>query len=312
MNKKQEELIEPIAPTISEKEKRAIQTYKCPECDAEFNLQSLRIHYSKLHKKTSRELAAILFHNGIQPTCKCGCGGEVYFFSLIVGFGSYVKGHHVREYEKNPWNKKLGINAKKKSNETKMKLYKEGKFKFFDGKEPWNKGKVKATDPEYAAKITFTDTEEFKEKQRAIIFKNKKNGKMISPKGEKSYVWKGGISPLNNVCRSSPRLYKEWTYPILKNNNFKCSGCNIADGKLEVHHDKETFSSILRKIAKENGWLEKHFLNEKLNNPDKETLELKEKISNLIVDYHVFNNVSGIPLCFQCHEKLHKSYNIKK
>ena len=312
MSKKQKNVINSVAPTISKKEKKAIKTYKCPECDVEFNLQSLRIHYSKLHKKTSRELATILFYNGIEPTCKCGCGGEVYFFSLIVGFGSYIKGHHVKEYEKNPWNKTLGVKAKKRSNETKLKLYKEGKFKFFNGKEPWNKGKEKATDPEYAAKITFTDTEEFKEKQRTTIIKNQKNGKMKSLKGDKSPGWKGGISSLNNVCRSNQRLYKEWIYPILKNDNFKCRGCNVANAKLEVHHDKETFSSILRKIAKENGWLEKHFLNEKLFYPDKETLELKEKISNLIVDYHVSNNVSGISLCFQCHEKIHKSYNIKK
>jgi hypothetical protein len=106
-------------------------------------------------------------------------------------------------------------------------------------------------------------------------------------------------------------LYKQWIYPCLVENEFKCKACGVQDGKLEVHHDKEKFSTILRKIAKEQGWLEKHYLNTNLENPDQETLKLKEKISRLVVEYHVANNVSGIPLCETCHMARHSSYNVK-
>lgn len=297
---------------LSEEEKKKNKTYKCPECEVCFNLDSLRIHYSKSHKKTSSELCVKLFYNGIEPTCKCGCGGKVYYFGLTIGFGSYVKGHHVREYDKNPWNKEKGIEARRKSNETQMRLCKEGKIKLFGGKEPWNKGKVKATDPDYAARIKFTDTEEFKRKSSEIGKRNWKENKIPVLKGEKSYVWKGGVSSLSKICRASNLLYKKWIYPKLKENNFSCLECGVADSNLEVHHDKEKFSEILRKIAKEEGWLEKHFLSVRLENPDKETLDLKEKIADIVAEYHIQNNVSGIPLCQKCHEKQHKNYNIKK
>jgi len=296
---------------LTEKEKRKNKTYNCPECNVQFNLNSLRIHYTKTHNKSSKQLCTILFYDNIVPTCKCGCGGEVYFFGLMQGFGSYVKGHHVREYDKNPWNKENGTEAKKKSKETKKKLYEEGKFKYFDGKEPWNKGKRKALDPEYAARITFTDTVEFKQNQAKIIKKNMQDGKIVFRKGENSSLWKGGISPLNSYCRSSSDLYKKWIYPCLVKDEFKCQHCGISDSELEVHHDGETFSSILRKIATAEGWMEKHFLNERLQNPDQETLDLKNKIRDLVIKYHVENNVSGISLCQGCHENLHENYNLK-
>jgi hypothetical protein len=93
---------------------------------------------------------------------------------------------------------------------------------------------------------------------------------------------------------------------------FKCQDCGISNGQLQVHHDRETFSSILRKIATTEGWMEKHFLNERLQNPDQETLDLKNKIRDLVVKYHIENNVSGISLCLGCHEKLHENYNVRK
>jgi hypothetical protein len=74
--------IEDYSLELSEKEKKKNKTYKCPECEVCFNLDSLRIHYSKLHKKPSSELCAKLFYGGIEPTCKCGCGGKVYYFGL--------------------------------------------------------------------------------------------------------------------------------------------------------------------------------------------------------------------------------------
>jgi hypothetical protein len=300
---------EPIV--LTEKENRKNKTYNCPDCSVQFNLNSLRIHYTKAHSKSSKRLCAILFYNGTEPTCKCGCGGEVYFFGLMDGFGSYVKGHHVREYDKNPWNKTNGVEAKKKSKETKKKLFEEGKFKYFDGKAPWNKGKRKALDPEYAARIKFTDTIEFKQNQAKTIKKNMQDGKILPRKGEDSSLWRGGVSSLNSYSRASHELYQKWVYPCLVKDEFKCQYCGVSNGQLEVHHDGETFSSILRKIAKAEGWLEKHFLNERLENPDQETLDLKNKIRDLVTKYHVENNVSGISLCKECHENLHENYNIK-
>ena len=55
-------------------------------------------------------------------------------------------------------------------------------------------------------------------------------------KGEKCYLWKGGISPMNNQIRSSLR-YKFWEDSIKNIDNWKCKKCGkIEINKLVAHH----------------------------------------------------------------------------
>jgi hypothetical protein len=82
---------------------------KCPSCDyTNDNLNSLSIHYRKNHKGTAKQLCIELFHGGIEPTCACGCGTQVKFRAIEMGFSEYALGHQPRV--KNIW----GHNAEAK------------------------------------------------------------------------------------------------------------------------------------------------------------------------------------------------------
>lgn len=49
-------------------------------------------------------------------------------------------------------------------------------------------------------------------------------------KGEKSYNWKGGVSPVNNLVRAS-KEYKLWRESVFKRDNWTCVLCNATSGK---------------------------------------------------------------------------------
>jgi len=123
------------------------------------------------------------------------------------------------------------------------------------------------------------------------------SGKIPNLSGENHSQWKGGISPINNMARADRRLYTEWKYPILKRDNFQCVKCKSTD-ELQVHHNVETMSEIVRKIVPSD-------LSEDI------TFEEKSNWSDKIVSYHIDNNVSGETLCIKCHYELHPSLNFK-
>ena len=49
--------------------------------------------------------------------------------------------------------------------------------------------------------------------------------------------WKGGISKINHIIRTSDK-YKEWRLSVFNRDNFTCQGCEQVGGYLEVHHIK--------------------------------------------------------------------------
>ena len=57
-------------------------------------------------------------------------------------------------------------------------------------------------------------------------------GEMV---GEKSYSWKGGITPQSRRERNSDR-YKEWRTTVLRRDNYTCQLCGIRGGKLQADH----------------------------------------------------------------------------
>ena len=116
------------------------------------------------------------------------------------------------------------------------------------------------------------------------------------------------ISSLNHFCHANRRLYNDWKYPKMVAAGFKCSVCSTA-GKVEVHHDKETFSSILRRVAEQFGWQEKLTTTfDGTSTP--ELLSMKDAISDAVAEYHIQNNVSGIVLCHKCHNAEHGKYGL--
>lgn len=56
-------------------------------------------------------------------------------------------------------------------------------------------------------------------------------------KGAKNHLWKGGISPLNKVIRSSFE-YKQWRKSVFKRDNHTCQECGVKGGYLNADHIK--------------------------------------------------------------------------
>ena len=283
-------------------------SFKCPYCEESFiKITKINAHVKRVHKKTSKDLYLELHCNNVEPMCKCGCKNPVKFLGIIRGFREYRKGHVARV--KNNWghNKK----ALEKSQEKRRQMHKDGEITI------WNKGLSKETDERVAINgirggITIRSNKEELKRRSERMSKNRKNGILKTFRGPESPVWKGGISPLNNLCRSNKKFYNEWTFIKLKDSNFECQECGSNQSKdkkvkLQVHHDKETFAEILNKVAANNNWIGHTAVKLEANNH--ETLELKTKISNEVAKYHSENNVSGIVLCENCHKKKHANMN---
>ena len=54
-------------------------------------------------------------------------------------------------------------------------------------------------------------------------------------RGEKSYQWKNGITPINEKIRKSLEI-KLWRKANMERDNFNCQKCKIKGGKLHIHH----------------------------------------------------------------------------
>jgi hypothetical protein len=229
---------------------------------------------------------------GVWPTCKCGCGRKVSWSHELKGFTTYVKGHYSRVH--NNW----GHNpeAVRKSAETRRKQFVSGE------RTVWNIGLTKDTDKRVAnngKRVSKTFTEDRKDRYAEIMRENRLDGTVPTLYGKDASRWKGGVSSVNQIARASTVLYKEWKLPILERDGFKCTQCpNTTD--LHVHHDKETFSDIIKKV---------------MTIDDLEHLEefdRKKEVADRVVDYHIKNNVSGVTLCCDCHGALHPTLNFRQ
>jgi len=287
-------------------------TYKCEDCDREFEgIIYFVKHRNKVHDISVEETYLRYKVNGIRPTCKCGCGSNTKFIGCVLGYNEYVRGHAARINNNWGHNNKARI----KSLETRKQMIEDGEYKPFFLKETgehWGKGLTKETDQRIANMVNSINNNPVELVKRSERMKrNRLNGVVPTLSREKHSQWKGGISALSNVC-SSNKLFDEWKYPKLKESGFSCSKCGNnfykdKSVKLEVHHDKELFSDIVRKIAKQNNWTEKYSVSLKEN--AKELFELKQKISDEVAEYHIVNNVSGVVLCKSCHQGEHDCHN---
>jgi hypothetical protein len=275
----------------------------------EFNkLISLSLHYRSSHKRTAKELYVALNCNGVEPTCKCGCGSSVKYLGITDGFREYVHGHASKVHNNWGHNKHVLL----KGQATRKTMLKEGTWKPFVSNETgehWSKGLTKETD-ERIAKMSISvrnnQDEVTRRSERMRI--NRKSGIVPTLKKEMHPKWRGGISPLNAYCRANHRLYTQWKYPKLLESAFKCSLCNKTSNSLEVHHDVESMSSIIRRHAKINGW--DQFYNSAISESNPRLIELKEQISNAVADDHISNQISGLVLCTTCHKSQHNKHNL--
>jgi hypothetical protein len=280
--------------------------YTCPHCKQyqTTSLDSLGRHVGRSHKNqfTRQQLYEVLFLNGTTPTCKCGCGEPVKFLTIELGFREYKVGH-ISRINNNYQTEKSVTNSKN----TIKKLNQEGKWNQLQ--KDWSKGLTKETDQRVKnmADSINSNSEEIRKRSERFS-KLRLDGTVQTLYGPEHSQWKGGVSTLSNLCRSYTRFYKEWKYPRLVEAGFKCSECPNTK-PLEVHHDKETFSEILRSIAKKLNW-EESFTTSTVSTEEIE--KLKQQIKDAVVDYHVNNNISGKVLCYECHLKQHDRYNFSK
>ncbi len=140
-------------------------------------------------------------------------------------------------------------------------------------------GRFRGTNsPNYGRKASL----EAKEKMRIASIKRRARPPVI--RGEKHWLWKGGISPLFNVIRGSLK-YRQWRCDVFTRDNFTCLHCgDNRGGNLEADHIKP-FIAIIRhnEITK---W------------------EQAEKCEEL------WNINNGQTLCENCHKKT-KTYGTK-
>jgi len=160
---------------------------------------------------------------------------------------------------------------------------------FKEGQIPWNKGipmnkktKLKLSNLLKGRKLS-------KEHKRKIglngfhygmlgkkMSKETKEKMSIVHRGEKSHLWKGGITKLYARIRGSFK-YRQWVSDIFTRDNFTCQKCSQRGGKLHAHHI-EQFAVIMKK-----------------NN-----IKTFEEAMNC---EELWNINNGRTLCLKCHKK---------
>ena len=106
--------------------------------------------------------------------------------------------------------------------------------------------------------------------------------------GEKSFLWKGGVSPIHKMIRGLQES-KNWRKSVFERDNYTCQACMKRGVKLDPHHLKR-FSIILNEFLK----LYSQF----------SPIEDKETLIKLAVSYPEFWNIdNGQTLCRDCHNK---------
>lgn len=126
------------------------------------------------------------------------------YCSKSTKFKKGIRASPETEFKKGnvPWNK-----GKKRSEETKKKQKQK-----MQGREPWNKGLTKEID----SRIKCSE-----ETRRKMSERNK---------GDKSWLWKGGITPLSKKIRNGVDL-KLWRDVVFKRDNYTCIWCGARNKK---------------------------------------------------------------------------------
>lgn len=245
----------------------------CLICDNDISKNHFPQHLKKNHS-ISKSDYKLKFN--LQNYCACGCEAK------IKDGLKWAKGHHQRV---NNISKRPDIREKRRK---KMQEWHDsGEW------QPWNKGiSDERTRKNSDAMLKTRSKNEVWRKNASDNLK--KIRKKYLGFGPKSPNWKGGTSPIHALIRADHTFYTEWKYPILKRDNFSCTVCS-STMSLEVHHDKEQMSEVLRKFVSktdsERDWKE------------------KRKVVEQVIEYHLDTQVSGVTLCKACHKNLHESYN---
>ena len=108
-------------------------------------------------------------------------------------------------------------------------------------------------------------------------------------KGEKTFLWKGGIESLAGRIRSIIE-YKNWRNSVFERDNYTCQECFKRGGYLIAHHEKEFYKILQEFLAFYSQF---------------SPIEDKEILVRLAVTYAPFwELINGKTLCNECHNKI--------
>lgn len=107
-----------------------MQTFKCHVCQTEYeSYLGLSRHCRVTHQIDKEKLRIIVYNNGEEPLCKCGCGKRVSWNYKEEKFNDFKHGHYVRTT--GGFYSPIGA---KKSGETRKQRFANGEI------IQWNKG----------------------------------------------------------------------------------------------------------------------------------------------------------------------------
>lgn len=118
------------------------------------------------------------------------------------------------------------------------------------------------------------------EARKGITFSPGTTFKRGQTAGEKNNSWKGGVTPIRKLVRSSVK-YAEWRQRCFVRDDFTCHRCGKQGGDLNVHHRK-TFEVLLK---------------EAMN-----CLPLFSPYEAAMIYTPLWNTANGITLCKKCHK----------
>lgn len=183
------------------------------------------------------------------------------------------KGHRTKESYKNA-NKIFFKTLKHRKLKRKIAMEK--------GYGKWMLGKKRS--PEIGRKISEANRGKIR-KYRWKLSKQNRRNISLGHKGNKTNLWKGGITPLHLLIRTSAE-FLEWRKQVFERDNYKCKNCN-AKGYLHAHH-KIPFSKIFREFLQKYSQFS--------------PIEDKETLCRLAITYEPFWDIgNGQTLCKQCH-----------
>ncbi len=132
--------------------------------------------------------------------------------------------------------------------------------RFQKGSIPWNKGKVgvmptpwnKGKKNPYSKEMTDQMSKSHTGVKLPPFSEERRRNMGDTKKGEKHWLWKGGITPENKKIRNGID-FRLWREAVFARDNWTCQKCRVKGGRLHPHHEKNFAQYPEIRFAIDNG-----------------------------------------------------------